>query len=542
MRVRVLYTGLAGIVLLMLASAAAATGLPPKITAVIPDYNPDGPDRLFIAGERLPGGPHLKVKLGDHQVTVRRSEPTLIVVKLPDAFPDGSYKLKAFNNWKAATFTATVVRDAEGTQGPPGEQGPVGPEGPPGPDGPPGADGAPGPEGQPGTDGLPGEQGPPGEPGPTGPQGEQGPPGVSIVGPPGPPGPQGEPGVTEITRLEFDTLVARVDALEGGASCVPETEVCDGLDNDCDDQVDEDNVCAPLPEPTTTPPLPDLSPAQVVSIYNGSGVYSNWPDLNIIPPWNDATFGNFEIIPGYVVLKYTDFNFAGVLFNDAHPETPLDASAMTHLHIDVWLPESLTLRVKLNAQGSPEQEVTIDSAGLTPGVWNAVDIPLSDFPGTELNALTFLTLEGVPGGGVVYVDNLYFYDSSVADVGTCAAPFEVNGIPFAEVADTSTASNNGLATCSGGSPPGPEHVWAFTPESDGTYVFAVDAVDSTYDTVLTVSGECFDVETYCLATADEIGSGETVSLFLANGSTVYVIVDGYYGGSSGEYELVIDQQ
>ena len=54
MRVKVLFTGLAGVVLLLLATAAAATGLPPKISAVIPDYNPDGIDRLFIVGERLP--------------------------------------------------------------------------------------------------------------------------------------------------------------------------------------------------------------------------------------------------------------------------------------------------------------------------------------------------------------------------------------------------------------------------------------------------------------------------------------------------------
>ena len=74
MRVKALFTGFATLLLLLVASTAAATGLPPNIKAVIPDYNPDGVDRLFVVGERLPTGPNLRVFLGDHEIPVRRSE------------------------------------------------------------------------------------------------------------------------------------------------------------------------------------------------------------------------------------------------------------------------------------------------------------------------------------------------------------------------------------------------------------------------------------------------------------------------------------
>jgi hypothetical protein len=122
-----------------------------------------------------------------------------------------------------------AFEDAGKIVGPQGEQGVVGPQGPVGETGATGAQGPKGDKGDVGPQGdigLTGAQGPKGDQGIQGIQGEVGPQGPvgatgadstvpgpqGIQGETGPTGPQGPPG--EITQAVFDSLVARVVALE----------------------------------------------------------------------------------------------------------------------------------------------------------------------------------------------------------------------------------------------------------------------------------------------------------------------------------------
>jgi hypothetical protein len=155
----------AALLLTMLWTSAMA-GNDGRIVAVIPDVDPEGPDRLFIVGDNLPRGPSLAVRLGQQELTIRRAKERPDRNDPAPAIPDGTYRLVAANRFRSVRFIATVSRDAAaGAAGPQGEQGEPGPAGPPGEPGPAGPMGGPGPTGPAGE---------PGDVGPAGPRGDVG--------------------------------------------------------------------------------------------------------------------------------------------------------------------------------------------------------------------------------------------------------------------------------------------------------------------------------------------------------------------------------
>ena len=179
--------------------------------------------------------------------------------------------------------------------------------------------------------------------------------------------------------------------------------------------------------PTAAAPTPTRPASEVLSLF--SNAYPNAPVSNWSTSWDQADVADVKIA-GNDVKKYTNLVFAGIEFT----APVVNASSMTHLHLDVWTYDSKELRLKLvdfGADGAfgggddSEHELTL-SAGTTPrlttGAWNSLDIPLAAFSGLRgRGQLAQLIVAG--SSSTLYLDNLYFYKEAVvapSEPGTAA--------------------------------------------------------------------------------------------------------------------------
>jgi hypothetical protein len=167
---------------------------------------------------------------------------------------------------------------------------------------------------------------------------------------------------------------------------------------------------APPPNPAPTPTLPA---ADVIALF--SHAYPNVPVDTWSASWDNADVANVDI-SGNATKLYTNLVFAGIEF----VTQPIDATAMTAFHIDVWVPSGTNFRVKLvdfGADGAfgggddSQSELTFDGTttpALETGTWVGFDIPLADFLGLTSRAhLAQLILSG--DTRTVFVDNAYFH-------------------------------------------------------------------------------------------------------------------------------------
>ncbi len=179
-------------------------------------------------------------------------------------------------------------------------------------------------------------------------------------------------------------------------------------------------------EPTCAPTAPTSLAANVLSIY--SDAYTPVAGVNLRPDWGQSTAVSEVTIAGNKVEKYTAFNYEGITF------TPIDVTAMTKIHVDVWTPDLASLDVYVLAGGAEQfVKVTPTKAG-----WNSFDIDLSAF--TTLNKAAVKELKLVANGGTTaYLDNIYFWKPAAGGgggggSGTCTAPacvdFSAAGIGF----------------------------------------------------------------------------------------------------------------
>jgi len=171
---------------------------------------------------------------------------------------------------------------------------------------------------------------------------------------------------------------------------------------------------APVSAPDTGPTAPTLPAADVISLF--SNAYTNVAVDTWHTGWSNAQLTELQIA-GDDVKKYSSLVFVGVEF---FTTAPVDATTMTHFHVDVWTPDATVVRVKLVDFGAnaafgggddSEHELSFDAAStpaLVSGAWLGLDLPLASFTGMTARAhLAQLILSS--SSATVYVDNVYFH-------------------------------------------------------------------------------------------------------------------------------------
>jgi hypothetical protein len=135
--------------------------------------------------------------------------------------------------------------------------------------------------------------------------------------------------------------------------------------------------------PPTVAATPPTVPADnVISMF--SDVYTNVPVDTWRTDWSPAQVQD-HVVAGDNTKMYTGLPFVGIEFLNP----PIDATGMTHIHLDVYAPTGSEFRVKLVSFPSDPDielvqtfELILNPNSVPPfdaGAWAPLDIPLADF-------------------------------------------------------------------------------------------------------------------------------------------------------------------
>ena len=194
-------------------------------------------------------------------------------------------------------------------------------------------------------------------------------------------------------------------------------------------------------EPTTASPLPAVHASRVISLH--SRAYNNVGVDTWRTPWSNASYTETQVA-STTVKKYSNLVFVGIETTGANM---IDASGMTHFHVDVWTPDMTTFRVKLVDFGANgvwsggddvEHELTFSP---TRSTWVSYDIALADFTGlvTKRN-IAQLIFSGAPTG-TVFIDNVYFFNGSTTSTANTNSRLLVYPNPMTNVLNFSSDNN-----------------------------------------------------------------------------------------------------
>ncbi|MDO3695517.1 hypothetical protein QVZ41_11770 [Wenyingzhuangia sp. chi5] len=235
---------------------------------------------------------------------------------------------------------------------------------------------------------------------------------------------------TTVTLDEFQKLVVfvgfaveqsgvfYVDNIAGSTvgTDVPDTDsdgVIDSIDK-CKTVAgnSENDGCPDVSEPTDAPTTPTVLETNVISLFSDA-----YTDVNVTTWRTDWSMGNYEekTIATNPVKIYTSLDYAGI---ETVGDNLIDASEMTHVHVDIWSGSATGFQLKIVDFGADKAYAGGDDSeglklmeGFAQGQWVSFDFPLSDFTGlaNKTNIAQFV-INGFPSGQVdVVIDNFYLY-------------------------------------------------------------------------------------------------------------------------------------
>jgi len=164
-------------------------------------------------------------------------------------------------------------------------------------------------------------------------------------------------------------------------------------------------------------PIPTNPEENVISVFSNS--YTNVVSPNFTPGFGgSSTIASIDSFNNNQIASYTNNNFTGIMF----VETPINATAMTFMHVDVFVPTAATsiqfqirdiganLTIETNVDnGNPigdDKDKRFTASGLVPGQWNSINIPLNENLNAQRNNIGAIILVGGPN---FILDNIYFY-------------------------------------------------------------------------------------------------------------------------------------
>lgn len=162
--------------------------------------------------------------------------------------------------------------------------------------------------------------------------------------------------------------------------------------------------------PATGATAPTLPASDVISMF--SDAYANVPVDTWRTSWSRAQFEDSQV-GGNNVKLYSALQFVGIEFVNS----PVDASEMEFLHLDVFAPAGSEFGIEIvsfpGVDGVISPKLTLDADSVpafVPGEWSSLDIPLEDFAVSEdfdWSRIGQFVLSG--NAQLVLVDNVYWH-------------------------------------------------------------------------------------------------------------------------------------